>query len=180
MMDVWFVILLVCLLSLPISLVALIFSRFRQKAKWAAIASPIGVIVSFVAFGLTYDAQRAHTTINEKARHIAGPEIDGHPEYSSDEAKRNILDKKITLGMTPHEARLAGGGCFYKVQADPERWLPGSDPLVVMARQANHPDDSKITLTFRNATQFQTPEPVTFRVEIRRGRVTEIVALDKR
>jgi len=78
--------------------------------------------------------------------------------------------------MTPYEARLAGGSFFYPVEADPERWPRGTNPLVVIARQAEQPDDSKMTLTFRTATQFRTPEPVPFRVEIRHGRVTEIVA----
>jgi hypothetical protein len=39
----------------------------------------------------------------------------------------------------------------------------------VIARQTTQPDESKITLTFRNATQFDTAEPTTFRVEIRKG-----------
>jgi hypothetical protein len=37
---------------------------------------------------------------------------------------------------------------------------------------------SRITLTFRNATQFDTLEPSTFRVEIRRGRVIEVIPVD--
>jgi hypothetical protein len=81
--------------------------------------------------------------------------------------------------MTPHEARLAGGSFFYRVEADPKRWPRGSDPLVVIASQTDQPDDSRITLTFKNKSQFQTPELTTFRVEIRRGRVTEIVRMDK-
>jgi hypothetical protein len=90
-----------------------------------------------------------------------------------------LFHQMITLGMTPHEARLAGGSFFYKVEADPKRWPRGSDPLTVIASQTDQADDSKITLTFRNRTQFQTPKPTTFRVEIRHGRVTEIVRVDK-
>jgi len=139
-----------------------------------AIAAVIGIADCFLV-----DRSRADMTIDEKTRQIAQREMDANPGRFSDEAKRNILMQKVTLGMTPHEARLAGGSFFYQVQADPERWPRGSNPLAVIASQTDRPDDSKITLTFRNTTQFQTPEPTTFRVEIRRGRVTEVVPVDK-
>ena len=139
----------------------------------------IGIVVSFVSFGVMRDAQRARMTANETPRQAAGHEGEARSESFSDEVKRSILEKRIISGMTPEEARLAGGACFYKVQADPEHWPPSSDPLVVMARQTDQPDDSKITLTFHNATQFQSRAPTIFRVEIRRGRVTEIVAVDR-
>jgi len=141
-----------------------------------AIAAVAGIAVYFL---LSYDKPRADMTIDEKTRQIAQREMDANPGRFSDEAKRNILMQKITVGMTPHEARLAGGSFFYQVQADPERWPRGSNPLAVIASQTDRPDDSKITLTFRNTTQFQTQEPTTFRVEIRRGRVTEVVPVDK-
>jgi hypothetical protein len=140
-----------------------------------AIAAAIGIAGYFL---VSHDKSRADMTIDEKTRQIAQREMDADPGRFSDEAKRNILIQKITLGMTPHEARLAGGSFFYKVEADPKRWPRGSDPLTVIAKQSDQPDDSKITLTFRNTTQFQTPEPTTFRVEIRLGRVTEIVRVD--
>jgi hypothetical protein len=168
--------LMLCLIALPASLAALISRRLRRRAGWAAIASTIGIVASFVSFGYTHDLQKPDVRLGEKAKQVTQNETAAHPELS-DEAKRNISNHKITLGMTPEEARLAGGGCFYKVKADPRQWPPGSDPLVVMARQTDHPDDSEITLTFRNTTQFDTREPTTFRVELRRGRVTEIVAV---
>jgi hypothetical protein len=141
-----------------------------------AIAVVIGIAGYFL---VSHDKSKADMTIDEKTRQIAQREIDADPGRFSDEAKRNILDQQITLGMTPHEARLAGGSFFYKVDADPKRWPRGTDPLAVIASQTDQPDDSKITLTFRNTTQFQTREPTTFRVEIRGGRVTEIVRTDK-
>ena len=125
------------------------------------------------------DTARAEMTINEKLRQVAEREIAAHPEKFSDETKRNILDQRITLGMTPYEVRLAGGAFYYEVEADPKRWPRGSDPIKVIATQTDEPDDSKITLTFQNTTQFQTPEPVTFRVRIMRGKVTEIVRADR-
>jgi hypothetical protein len=141
-----------------------------------ALATVIGVAGYVV---ISHDKSRADMTIDEKTRQIAQREIEADPGRFSDEAKRNILMQKITVGMTPHEARLAGGSFFYQVEADPKRWPRGSNPLIVIASQTDQPDDSKITLTFQNRTQFQTQEPTTFRVEIRRGKVTEIVRMDK-
>jgi hypothetical protein len=169
--------LMLCLIALLVSLGALISRRLRRRASWAAIASTIGIVVSFISFGYTHDLQKPDARFGDKATPVTQNEIDAHP-VMSDEAKRNISNHKITLGMTPYEARLAGGSFFYKVEADAKRWSPGSDPLMVIAKQSTQPDDSKIAMIFRNATQFDTREPTTFRVEIRRGRVTEIVAVN--
>jgi hypothetical protein len=148
------------------------------KGKVRYVLAIAAVIGSTECFLVSHDTSRADMTIDEKTRQIAQREIEANPGRFSEEAKRNILMQKITMGMTPHEARLAGGSFFYKVEADP-RWPRGSDPLIVIASQTDQPDDSKITLTFRNTTQFQTREATTFRVEIRRGRVTEVVPVDK-
>lgn len=169
--------LMLCLIALPVSLGTLISRRLRRRAGWAAIASTIGIVVSFISFGYTHDLQKPDARFGDKATPVTQNEIDAHPVLS-DEAKRNISNHKITLGMTPYEARLAGGSFFYKVEADPQCWPRDSDPLMVIAKQNTQPDDSKIAMIFRNATQFDTREPTTFRVEIRRGRVTEIVAVN--
>jgi len=104
-------------------------------------------------------------------------EVQTHPEYFSEETKKNVLNGKIIIGMSPYEAQLAGGAFFYQVEAD-KRWPKNADPLAVINRQTNDPDDSKITLTFNNTTQFDSREPKTFRVEFVRGRVMKIVPLE--
>jgi 4-amino-4-deoxy-L-arabinose transferase-like glycosyltransferase len=174
----WLLILVLCLIALPISLLTLISRPPPRLAKRVALASAIGIVVSFVSFGLTHDANTARTTTGQGPVQAVTPIVEGRSEGLAEEIRRSIEEKRVIVGMTPQEARWAGGASFYKVQADPQRWSPGSDPFVVMARQARDPDDSKITLTFRNTTQFRSPAPVTFRVEIRRGRVTEIAAVD--
>jgi hypothetical protein len=168
--------LILFLIALPVSLIALLFRSTRRKAKWAALVSTIGVVASFVSFGYHHDVLNGGKAFVRPSSAARG-QPEEMPPFSA-EVQRDILKHKIIVGMTPQEARLAGGGFFYKVEADPLRWPRGSDPLVVIGRQATQPDESKITLTFRNATQFDTPEPTTFRVEIRRGRVTEIIAVD--
>ena len=151
-------------------------TRYRTKLYVLALSTVIG-IGGYFLIGLNRSG--AEGMIDEKRRQVAQQEFDKRPEYFSEESKRNILAQKITVGMTPYEVHLAGGGFVYKVQADPKHWPPGADPMRVIAAQTDQPDDSKITLTFRNTTQFQTREPTTFRVEIRRGRVTEVVPVDK-
>jgi hypothetical protein len=62
--------LLLCLIALPISLLALLFRRSRRKAKWAALASTVGVVASFVSFGYHVDMLRGGPKID---RPILGP-----------------------------------------------------------------------------------------------------------
>ena len=50
-------VLLLFLLALPISLIAIAFRSLRPKAKWTALASAIGLVVSFVFFGYVADRQ---------------------------------------------------------------------------------------------------------------------------
>jgi hypothetical protein len=50
---VWLAALLLCLLVLPGSLIALLFRRLRRKAKWAAAASAVGLVASFISFGVS-------------------------------------------------------------------------------------------------------------------------------
>jgi hypothetical protein len=168
--------LILCLIALPVSLIALLFRQTRRKAKWIALASTVGAVASFVSFGYQHDLLRGSPNRLEKP-FLATPRHADEQQRISPAIQQDILRHKITLGMTPHEARLAGGSFFFKVEADPLHWPQGSDPLIVIASQTTRPDDSKITLTFRNSTQFDSQEPVTFRVEVRKGRVADIVAV---
>jgi hypothetical protein len=89
---------------------------------------------------------------------------------------RSAIERgQIRIGMAPDEAAAAGGGAFSEVQQDLKVWpQSGTDPWRVLAAQRLHPDDSKITLTFRNTTQFETKTPVPFSVVFVRGRAARI------
>ena len=56
--NLWLAVVLLCLLILPVSLIALLFRNLRPNAKWAAAASAIGLVVSFILFGMTTDLKR--------------------------------------------------------------------------------------------------------------------------
>jgi hypothetical protein len=167
-------ILLLCLIALPISLISMISSNLRRRAGWAAIASTVGLVASLMTFTYALELEKG----GPRSRPVAQTGVIAHPEPIASEINRAIEEHKVIVGMTPQEAaQAAAAAYFYKVEADPERWPRGSDPRMVIARQTLEPDNSRITLTFSNKTQFDTAEPVPFRVEVRHGRVTEIVAL---
>lgn len=90
------------------------------------------------------------------------------------QTQKNILDQKVTLGMSPYEARLAGGAFFFKVIADPENWPENSDPYNVMWTQSTHPDNSQIWMTFETATQFPHEGRQRFQVYFLQGKAIEI------
>ncbi len=78
------------------------------------------------------------------------------------------------IGMTPFEARLAGGAFAYKVIVDKTKWQEHSHPLEVMWAQSTHADNSEIWMTFRNATQFPDKDETSFRVCFEHGRAVKI------
>jgi hypothetical protein len=90
------------------------------------------------------------------------------------EAQKSILQQKITVGMSPYEARLAGGAFSYKVEADPKNWPKNTDPRKVMWKQSTNPDDSKIWMTFQNVTQFPGEGKKRFTVFFIHGKAVEI------
>jgi hypothetical protein len=57
MTGLWATVVLLCLLILLGSLIVLFFRNWRPKAKWVAVASAIGLVVSFTLFGLQTDKQ---------------------------------------------------------------------------------------------------------------------------
>lgn len=91
---------------------------------------------------------------------------------------QTIIEGIIVEGMTPYEAYLAGGQFAYQVSADKEVWPAGSDPMRVMWMQTHRPDNSKIKMMFNNCTQFNSNEPVAFKVIIEQGLVVQIINTD--
>ena len=76
--------------------------------------------------------------------------------------------------MTPYEAYLAGGEFNFELTADPEKWSGIYNEKDVIWRQSFEPDNSLITMTFNNRTQFNGPDFQQFDVVIRNGLVAEI------
>ncbi len=90
------------------------------------------------------------------------------------QAQKNILEQRVTLGMSPYEAKLAGGAFFFKVIADPQNWPKNSDPYDVMWAQSTHPDNSEIWMTFETATQFPDEGIQRFQVYFIQGKAAQI------
>jgi hypothetical protein len=100
------------------------------------------------------------------------------PELFPEERRQAILEGRVTLGMTPYEAKLAGGAFAFKVIADPKRWPTGADPFKVMWRQSIEADDSQIWMTFKNARQFPGDGERVFRVHFEHGKALEIEVME--
>ena len=101
-----------------------------------------------------------------------------HPELFPQDRRPSILSGVVALGMTPFEARLAGGAFAYKVVADTTRWPENSDPLEVMWAQSKQADNSEIWMTFRNNIQFGEQKESSFRVYFQHGLSTIIEKLE--
>lgn len=97
-----------------------------------------------------------------------------YPQKFSDEIRRSFFAKQVAIGMDPYLAHLAAGAFAYRVDADPLKWPKYAEPQQVMWAQAMHPDNSKIWMTFENATQFPGEGLRKFVVYIENGRVKTI------
>ncbi len=101
-----------------------------------------------------------------------------HPEIFPEQFRPLILRGQIELGMTPFEAKLAGGAFFYKVDADQAVWPEHPDPFKVMWAQSLAPDNSEIWMTFSNATQFPGEPEGAFRVHFQHGKAVDITKVE--
>jgi hypothetical protein len=100
-----------------------------------------------------------------------------HPELFSEARRKQILNGSIEIGMTPFEAKLAGGAFAYKVIADRSQWPEHSDPFKVMWAQSTLPDNSQIWMTFKNKTQFSGKSDCVFQVFFVHGKATKLEKL---
>jgi hypothetical protein len=100
-----------------------------------------------------------------------------HPELFPEDRRQSILDGVIVLGMTPFEAKLAGGAFAYKVIVDTTRWPEGVNPLKVMWAQSMQADNSSIWMMFKNSSQYRESGATSFRVCFERGCAKKIERL---
>lgn len=112
--------------------------------------------------------------INAKLLELARETIRMYGDKIPVAAQENILNQTISLGMSPYEAKLAGGEFFFKVDADVKKWPKDTPPLEVMWAQSTQPDGSKIWMTFENHTQYASDDAVRFTVEFTQGVASNI------
>ena len=114
----------------------------------------------------------SNTQVNNfKARYLNDPD-------TAEAIKSAIRGGIVIPGMCPFQAFAAAGlPGPYMVKSDKERWGPGVPPPTIISAQCEHPDHSTIELMFRNNTQFQSIEPVVFRVRFVDGKA---VLIDKK
>lgn len=86
-----------------------------------------------------------------------------------DSIAKNIEKGKIIPGMNTLEAAKAGGAYFFRVLADEAVWERDADPYLIIRAQAEHPDNSRIWMTFQNNTQYPGKDIQTFRVRFVQG-----------
>jgi hypothetical protein len=113
-------------------------------------------------------------TMTDERKDFAVKTLAEHPDWVAAQYKDSVLAGRVELGMTPYEAKLAGGAFFFNVSADKEHWGRGADPYDVMWAQTFKPDNSQITMTFKTSTQFLPPEETIFRVFFDKGRAVKI------
>lgn len=122
----------------------------------------------------TPNVDGAANTMTDERKDFAVKTLAEHPDWVAAKYKDSVLAGRVELGMTPYEAKLAGGAFFFNVSADKERWGRGADPYDVMWAQTLRPDNSEITMTFKTSTQFLTTEETIFRVFFDKGRAVKI------
>ena len=119
-------------------------------------------------------------SLDEKRLELARKAIQLRGDQISEEAKKSILEQRITLGMSPYEAGLAGGSFTLKVEPDPENWPSDADPKEVMRQQATSPDNSKIWMIFETETQFPYEGKKRFWVYFTQGKALKIAKLERK
>lgn len=93
------------------------------------------------------------------------------------ELQAKILAQQVAIGMDPYMAHLAAGAFEFRVDADPTKWRKNADPYNVMWAQSQHPDDSKIWMTFETDTQFPGEGKKMFSVYFQKGKAVKIEKL---
>ena len=100
-----------------------------------------------------------------------------HRKDLAPELQSAILKGEVVLGMFPDEARAAGGDAGTAIQRDP-RWPASATDEDILEAQRFKPDSSRIHITFRNRTQFNTSDPVSFKVHFKDGKATRIERIE--
>ena len=118
--------------------------------------------------------------LDEKRLKFAVETIRLYGSQIPQQAQVAILEQLVTLGMSPYEARLAGGAFYFKVEADPANWPANADPFNVMWKQSTHPDNSKIWMTFETATQDPELGTQRFEVYFTKGVAVQITPLKEK
>lgn len=123
--------------------------------------------------------EKSENNMSDERKNYALKTIAKHPQSFREIYRNAILDGRVELGMTPFEAKLAGGAFFFEVMADSSKWPDGTDPYKVMWTQTESPDKSEIWMIFKNSTQFSTEFDCAFRVYFKQGKAVNIERMAK-
>jgi len=145
--------------------------RYAALALCACLAAPAQQLMAEPAESAASDAAAER---DAKLRREMEQIFEKYPDKFSREIRQGFADRQVVIGMDPYLAHLTAGAFTYKVEADPSKWPGHADPMQVMWAQARRPDDSKIAMTFDNATQYPGQGKVRFTVLIEQGKVKEI------
>jgi hypothetical protein len=121
------------------------------------------------------DSERTAAKEAERLEH-ARSYVKGRKDLTP-ELQNAILKGEIVLGMFPDEARAAGGDAGTTIERDP-RWPATATDEEILDAQRFKPDSSRIHIVFRNRTQFDTSEAVSFKVHFKNGQVSRIERLE--
>lgn len=127
------------------------------------------ICILCLARNLAVHAEEHSTSGKDREKYIHA-----HPDLS--DAKRKAIEAgQVLKGMCPNEAMAAAGiPYFYQAQLD-KKWPSNTDPQLVIDKQCEAPDESKITLYFENKTQIGKESK--FEVIFQNGQATEISSL---
>ena len=90
---------------------------------------------------------------------------------TSDAVKAAIKKSVVVVGMCPFEVFASAGlPGPYMVRRDERKWSSNTPPPEIISAQCESPDESTIELMFKNKSQFNTKEPVVFRVRFVHGK----------
>jgi hypothetical protein len=129
----------------------------------------------FLLLAVGCDSERLAVKERDRLEH-AQRYIRGRKDLGP-ELQSAILKGEIVPGMFPDEARAAGGDAGTAIQRDP-RWPASATDEEILDAQRFKPDSSRIHITFRNRTQFNTSDPVSFKVHFKDGKATRIERIE--
>lgn len=121
-------------------------------------------------------SDEAQITAEQQRVALARQVLKDQPKAVRDEFREAVLGGVVMPGMTPFEAKLAGGAFSYQVKVDPAVWPEQANPLAVLWAQTERPDASFIRMNFKNRTQFSSATATAFSVVFEQGKAKEIKA----
>ena len=80
-------------------------------------------------------------TAEQRRRAAALQVFRDHPDIVPEHFRQDVIAGRITYGMSPYFAHLAGGAFSFRVIRDTEKWGRNAGAYNVMWAQSTSPDD---------------------------------------